>query len=90
MSGVITFRGNFPLGLTRKQIREVVDKVCEVAVDPEIQYTVLNKSIQIHSFTLEDDVLKYAFRLSSVTLLIAWRDIKPATRIAICATHVVD
>ena len=89
MSDVIRFRGNFPMGLTRRQIREAVEKVSVVAVHPEICYTVVNRNITMDGFTLEDGVLKCAFRLPSVTLLINWQDIKPATRVAICGAHVV-
>ena len=88
MSDVIRFRGNFPMGLTRRQIRELVEKVSMVAVHPEISYTAINRNIPMNAFTLEDGVLKYAFRLPSVTLVIDWDDIKPETRVAICAAHV--
>ena len=76
------------MGLTRRQIRELVEKVTVVAIHPEICYTVINRNIKMNAFTLEDGVLKYAFRLPSVTLLIDWHDIKPEMRVAICATHV--
>ena len=76
------------MGLTRRQIHEVVEKVILVAVNPEISYVVINRNILVNAFTLEDGMLKYAFHLPSVTLLINWMDIKPDTRIAICAKHV--
>ena len=87
MSNQVRFRGNFPLGLTRRQIREVVYKVCSVGITGDICYTVVNKNISMEPFTLEEGVLKYAFRLSSVTLLVNWYDINPATRTEICAHH---
>ena len=84
----VNFRGNFPLGLTRRQIREVGELVNRIGVDESIPHTVVNKSIQLETFSLEGGVLKYAFRLPSVAVLVAWKDIKPAMRLALCAVHV--
>ena len=82
------FRGCFPYGLTRRQIREVGELVNRIGINATIPHTVVNKSIHLETFALEGGVLKYAFRLSSVTVLVAWADVKPSIRVAICALNV--
>ena len=84
----VNFRGNFPLGLTRRQIREVGELVNRIGIHEDIPHTVINKAIHVEQFSLEGGVLKYAFRLPSVIVLVAWHDIKPAMRLALCAVHV--
>ena len=76
------------MGLTRRQIREVGELVNCIGIDEDIPHTVVNKAILVETFTLEGGVLKYAFRLPTVAVLVAWSDIKPATRLAICQLHV--
>ena len=82
------FRGCFPYGLTRRQIGEVGELINLIGINDSIPHTVVNKSVHLESFTLEGDLLLYAFRLSSVSVLVAWHDIKPSYRIGLCAFHV--
>ena len=84
----VNFRGKFPMGLTRKQIQSVWYLVHDIGIYDDIPHTVVNKNINLETFTLEDGVLKYAFRLSSVNVLVAWHYIKPDVRITLCARHV--
>ena len=84
----VNFRGNFPMGLTRKQIRDVSYLVADVGIYEDIPHTVCNQRLLFEPFTLEEGVLKYAFRLSSVNVLISWHYIKPGVRIALCTRHV--
>ena len=88
MSIPVNFRGRFPFGLTRRQIRDVGNLVLRVGIHDSIPHTVVNKSEDVDTFTLKGGVLKYAFRLSSVTVLVAWNDIKQSTRLSICSLHV--
>ena len=76
------------MGLTRKQIESVYYLIGDIGIYADIPHTVCNKRILLEPFTLEDGVLKYAFRLSSVNVLVAWHYIKPDVCITLCARHV--
>ena len=89
MSIPVNFRGRFPFG-RKRQICDGFELVLRIDIHDSIRHIVINKSIDIQSFTLEGGVLKYAFRLSSVTVLVAWQDIKPCIRLAICSLHVEE
>ena len=81
-----TFRGKFPFGPTRRQIREAGEAVEKYCINTDIPYVM--SRLQHENFFLETGVLMYAFRLPSITLLVAWDHVKPSMRLHLCAIHV--
>ena len=75
-------------GATQSQLVLMMKKLQDDAVSTDVDFAIYAKCNGPDRFIMEEDVLKYVFCLPTLTLVLAWEDIKPHARQRICGLHV--